>query len=102
MAVTELDEGLPDLICLDINMPSSNRLSVCEMMATDETAARIPVIVLSEDKTSETIRRCADMCAYHVHKSTDAWPRIEPVIYELVDIDPPVSGAVANGPQRED
>lgn len=98
MAMTELDEGLPDLVCLDIDMPSSNGLSVCEMMATDEEATRVPIIALSTTKNETIIRRCANLCAYHVHKSQDTWYRIEPVIYELVDIDPPVSDSLANEP----
>ena len=90
MAMALLDQGLPDLVCLDINMPSGNGLSICEMMATDDEAAQIPVIVLTGRKDAETIRRCGQMCAYYVHKSTDVWHRVQPVIYELVDLDPPV------------
>ena len=96
MAMGELDQELPDLVCLDINMPSSNGLSICEMMATDEAAAKIPVIALSERKDDEAIRRSSTMCAYHVNKSVGSWRSMEPVIYELIDIDPPVSKSIGD------
>jgi len=79
----------PDLICLDVSMPAGNGLSVCEMLATDPNSSSIPVIILTGRKDKETIRRCHDMCAYYVLKSPDVWKRIEPVLYELLDIDPP-------------
>jgi hypothetical protein len=56
------------------------------MMCSDPQAAQIPVIILSQDKDPEIVRRCGPMCAYYVRKSDDLWPRIEPVIYELVDV----------------
>lgn len=88
-AMGALDEGLPDLVCLDDALPTGNDLSICQMMETDEQAARIPVIVLCERRDEATLRRAGGMCVYHVRKSGDLWPRIEPVIYELVDLDPP-------------
>lgn len=90
IAMAKLDQGLPDLVCLDILMPSDNGLTVCEMMATDPEASKIPVIILTHRRDAETIQRCGSMCAYYVDSSGDPWPRIEPVIYELIDLDPPV------------
>jgi CheY-like chemotaxis protein len=86
--MASLDEELPDLVCLDVNLPSGNGLSVCEMMETDPAAAKIPVIVLTGCKDAQTIRRCRDMCAYYVNKAGDVWRRVEPVIHELIDISP--------------
>ncbi len=88
-ALAKIEECAPDLVCLDVNMPTANGLSICEMMASDPKTAKTPVIVLTGQKDAETIRRCRDLCAYYVHKSTEVWRRMEPVIYELLDIDPP-------------
>jgi len=88
-ALNKVQERVPDLIILDVNMPAGNGLSACEMLATDPRSNKIPVIILTGRQDPETIRRCHDMLAYYVLKCPDVWRRIEPLIYELVDIDPP-------------
>ena len=63
-------------------------------------AAKIPVIVLSDSISREDIRKCGTLCAYYVKKSDQNWRRIQPIIYELIDIDPPVvetTGEVCRG-----
>ena len=99
-AVATISRDLPDLVCMDVNMPTANGLNICEMMATDPEMARIPVIVLTGRKDAETIQRCHDLCVYYVHKSGDVWQRIEPVIYELVDIEPPADDELPIQPRR--
>jgi DNA-binding response OmpR family regulator len=76
----------PDVICLDVNMPLGNGLSVCEMLAGDEAMASIPVIMLTGRTDKETIVRCHAMCAYYVLKSTDVWQRLLLVLRELLDL----------------
>jgi len=76
----------PDLVCLDVNMPAGNGLSVCEMLASDRELCSIPVIILTGRTDEECIRRCHSMCAYYVLKSRDVWERMEPIICELLDI----------------
>jgi len=78
----------PDLMILDINMPAGNGLSVCEMLATDPGSSAIPVIILTGRNDPDTIRRCHDMLAYYVLKCPDVWRRVEPVVFELMDIEP--------------
>ena len=76
-----------DLICLDVDMPNINGLSVCEALSKDEEFSKTPVIILTGRKDDETIRRCGEMCAYYLNKSGDVWTRMKPVIYELVDVE---------------
>ena len=78
----------PDLICLDVNMPSGSGLSVCEMLTADERLSSIPVIMLTGRADEETIRRCHTMCAYYVLKSRDIWDRVEPILRELLQLQP--------------
>ena len=99
-AVAAISRDLPDLVCVDVNMPTANGLSICEMMANDPEMARIPVIVLTGCKDEEMIRRCEDLCAYYIHKSADVWRRVEPVIYELIDIEPPADHKQPIQPRR--
>ena len=93
-ALSTVDFVVPDLVCLDVSMPGGNGLAACEMMATDQRLSSIPVIILTGASDEETIRRCHSMCAYYVLKSRDVWQRIEPILRELLGIDPAESNAV--------
>jgi len=87
-AVKLMDASLPHLVCLDVNMPTGNGLAICAAMASDPVTAQIPVIIMTACCSPQTVKTCGDLCAYYVHKSGDLWKRLEPVIYELVDIEP--------------
>jgi CheY-like chemotaxis protein len=88
----------PDLVCLDVGMPSGNGLSICEMMASEERLRKIPIIILTGRSDESTIRRCHDMLVYYVQKSSDTWNRVEPLVRELLQIDTP---AIVSNPTRQ-
>jgi DNA-binding response OmpR family regulator len=90
-AINAIRDQAPDLVCLDMNLPAGNGLSICEMMAKDPLWSKIPVILLTGNSEPSTIMRCHEMCVYYVQKSTDVWQRIEPLLYELLDIAPSAS-----------
>ena len=87
-AVNIMDDRLPDLVCLDVNMPTGNGLAICETMAGDPITAKIPVVIMTACCKPETIKRCGDLCVYYIHKAGNLWGRLEPVIYELIDVEP--------------
>jgi CheY-like chemotaxis protein len=70
----------PDLIILDVNMPSGNGLAVCEMMASDPRYAGIPVIIHSILGDEATRERCRQLGARHVEKSSKSWAQIKSLI----------------------
>lgn len=76
----------PDVICLDVNMPMGDGLSVREMLLGDETLASIPVVVLTGRTDKETVIRCHATCAYYVLKSTDVWPRLHSALSQILDL----------------
>ncbi len=88
-ALEMVDEKMPDLICLDVNMPLGDGLGVCEMMAPDKLLASIPVIVLTGRSDDETVRRCRSMGAHYLCKSHDVWGLLRPMLYELLDLGHP-------------
>jgi CheY-like chemotaxis protein len=94
-AINLIHRIMPDLVCLDVGMPSGNGLSICEMMASEERLRKIPIIILTGRSDESTIRRCHDMLVYYVQKSSDTWNRIEPLVRELLQIDAP---ATVTGP----
>ena len=83
-ALNVISRTVPDLVCLDVNMPAGNGLSVCEMMSDDEFLSNIPVIILTGQSDPETIKRCHDMMAYYVEKNVNVWQRVEPIAKELL------------------
>jgi CheY-like chemotaxis protein len=85
-AINAIHRVIPDLVCLDVNMPNGNGLSVCEMMAADARLRSVPVIILTGCSDQTTIRRCHDMLVFYVLKGTDVWSRIEPLVRELLHI----------------
>jgi CheY-like chemotaxis protein len=84
-ALGKIDEMEPDIVILDVKMPYGNGLSVCEMMSTHEQLCKIPVIILTGRSDPQIIRRCHELGAYYVIKEGDVWPRIEPLIRELIE-----------------
>jgi DNA-binding response OmpR family regulator len=78
----------PDMVCLDVEMPAGNGLSVCEMLASDEECRSIPVAIMTGRTDPDTIIRCHNMCAYYIEKCPDVWSRLEPLLSEILG--PPV------------
>jgi len=77
----------PDLVILDVNMPSGNGLAVCEMMASDPRYASIPVIIHSVIADETTRRRAEQLGARYVEKSPRSWTEIKALIEELLKKD---------------
>jgi CheY-like chemotaxis protein len=82
-ALNLIHEARPDVICLDVNMPCGNGLSVLEMLGGDDELRMVPAIVMTGDSSEDTIRRCHNSCAYYVEKCADLWSRIEPILDEV-------------------
>jgi CheY-like chemotaxis protein len=86
-AVNAIHRSKPEMVILDVNMPTGSGLGVCEMMATDESLRTVPVIILTGCSDEETIRRCHDMLVFYVQKGADVWSRIEPLVREFLHLD---------------
>jgi DNA-binding response OmpR family regulator len=83
-AMNQANRCLPDVICLDVEMPNGNGLSLCEMLSSHEQLATVPVIILTGRTDPDTVRRCHSLCAFYVLKAPDVWQRIEPLLDELL------------------
>ncbi len=76
----------PSLICVDVEMPCGNGLSACELLAAQPELAGIPTIVMTGKSDPETIRRCWQLNAYYVLKCPEIWPRLEPLMSDLLHL----------------
>ena len=85
----------PDMVCIDVEMPAGNGLSVCEMLSFDETCRTIPIAILTGKNDPDTIMRCHNLCAYYVEKCPELWSRVEPLVKELLI--EPLSTHAGNG-----
>lgn len=85
-ALTKIDALEPDLVILDVNMPSGSGLGICEMVSRDPDLKSIPVIILTGRTDAETIASCNGLDAYYVPKGPDIWSRLEPLVVDLLEI----------------
>jgi len=99
-AINAIHRVQPELVVLDVNMPTGSGLCVCEMMATDERLRMVPVIILTGCSDEKTIRRCHDMLVFYVQKGSNIWDRIEPLVRELLHLDDAPSQAALSPAAR--
>ena len=74
----------PDVICLDVDMPSGNGLAVGELFTSNENFRTTPIIILTGKTDHETQQRCHGLAAYYIPKSTNVWNALEPLLIELL------------------
>jgi CheY-like chemotaxis protein len=79
-AITTFGQARPDLVCLDVEMPTGDGLRICEFLGSSPDTANVPVIILTGRSDPETVRRCGELNANYVRKSQDLWGRLKPVI----------------------
>jgi DNA-binding response OmpR family regulator len=83
-AIASMVAHPPDLLCLDVDLPTGNGLDLCEHVVRDSTGPQMPVIVLTGLTDRETIFRSTSLRTRYLYKSTDVWQRLRPVIEELL------------------
>lgn len=79
-----------DLMILDLNMPGTTGLGMCEELSRDRRFAPIPVIILTGQSDKATIQRCELLGANYVWKGPETWNSLQPVIARLLDLEPTV------------
>ena len=78
----------PDLAILDLDLPGADGVSICEQMARDEQTAAVPVIILSDRSSPETVRRCQSVSAHHVIKDSEVWGNVRSIMVSELGIEP--------------
>lgn len=84
-----IDQLVPDLICLDINMPYGNGFDVLEMLSRDDCLSSIPAIVLTGRSDEKALRRCEDFGAHYLLKTSDCWNSLSDLMCELLELAKP-------------
>ena len=86
-AVVSMTAHPPDLLCLDVHMPTGNGLDFCEFVVRERKGPLLPVIILTGQTDRETIYRSIDLYTRYVHKSTNLWNDLQAAIEELLPSD---------------
>jgi CheY-like chemotaxis protein len=80
---------LPDLVVLDLRLPDTDGLSVCQELADSPQTWSIPVIVLSGMERPDIVRRCrAAGCCYFVRKPYDPNALLVLIRQAIADAEP--------------
>ena len=87
-AIVKIGSRYPDLLCLDVNMPSGNGLDLCEYLIRDASKPARPVIMITGSSDEATFRRSLLLRTRYVRKSPNFWQRLQPVIEELLGVVP--------------
>ena len=90
----------PDLIIVDMDMPSGSGLAICEMLSADPQRAGTPAIIYTGSTDEQMIARCRQLGAHYVLKSPDGWQELKPLICDLLDIQPEQASGDPNSPDR--
>lgn len=95
MALQQLNEVIPDVIFLDLNMPGVNGLEVLGYLRRDPFTRSVPVVIVSANDTDEDKRLASEAGAnYYIVKP----PTIEEIEAALAQVfPPPASEASAPG-----
>lgn len=65
MAIQQLNEVIPDVIFLDVNMPGVTGLEVLRYLRRDPYTANVPVVIVSANDTTEEKKQALEAGANH-------------------------------------
>jgi CheY-like chemotaxis protein len=82
-AAAAIEDRLPDVICLDVDLPTGNGLQFCRMLHDDSRTESIPVVILTGQGKPEVHRCCHELGALHVPKTSGMWAALEPLLNRL-------------------
>lgn len=86
----------PDLFILDVRMPGTDGLTLCELIVAEQRLKDIPVIVLTGSADEEVPRQCNTLGAAYCFKGLEVWQNLKPIIRRALNI----SGEIARLPNR--
>ncbi|MDZ4819495.1 MAG: response regulator [Planctomycetota bacterium] len=95
-AIVSIQANPPDLLCLDVQLPTGNGLDLCEHFIRDSMPPPKLVIIVTGCTDSNTIRRSEKMRTRYLHKSPDLWNRMRPLVEAVVRSVPQSQAAEQN------
>jgi CheY-like chemotaxis protein len=95
-ALTAIKRRPPDVICLDVAMPTGNGLQLCRMLREDPRTSNIPIVIVTGNPSLEVRNECQHMGAYFVPKTEQFWRLLEPFLKTILTERRPINYASAS------
>ncbi len=86
----------PDLFILDVRMPGTDGLTLCELIIAEPKLKDIPVIMLTGSADDAVIRQCDAIGASYCFKGLEVWQNLKPIIGRILNL----TGNIAVLPNR--
>ena len=77
----------PDLVCIDAELETADGISLGDKIAADGELAFVPIIVM-QDGTAHKQMRYPSLCTHFVDRSNDLWAQLQPLLVELLQLEP--------------
>lgn len=94
MAIQQLNQVIPDVIFMDLNMPGLNGLEVLRFLRRDPTTATVPVVIVSASDGPETISAALKAGANDYIVKPPTIEAIEQALARVVTLPPELGGPV--------
>ncbi len=92
MAIQQLNQVIPDVIFMDLNMPGLNGLEVLRFLRRDPTTATVPVVIVSASDDKETITAALEAGANDYIVKPPTIDAIEQALARVVTLPPELGG----------
>lgn len=89
-ALQTLNQVIPDIILMDINMPGVNGLEVLRFLRRDPKTTEVPVIIVSANDSQEVINSARDAGANHYLVKPPMLEDIENALARVLSDVPPI------------
>jgi CheY-like chemotaxis protein len=89
MAIQQLNQVIPDVIFMDINMPGVNGLEVVRFLRRDPKTMKVPVVIVSANDSPEFKRAALEAGANHYLVKPPMLDDIETALTQVLGKSPP-------------
>jgi twitching motility two-component system response regulator PilH len=93
MAIQQLNQVIPDVIFMDMNMPGVNGLEVLRFLRRDPITSKVPVVIVSANDSPADFKAAAEAGANHYLIKPPMLEDIEAAINKVITIQPPTADA---------
>jgi CheY-like chemotaxis protein len=101
MAIQQLNEVIPDVIFMDINMPGVDGLEMVRFLRRDPVTAEVPVVIVSAEEQSSAKKAAIDAGANYYIVKPPMIEDLEKALDEVVKLDIPVPNSSVSAPACE-
>jgi CheY-like chemotaxis protein len=102
MALQQLNEVIPDVIFMDINMPGIDGLEVLRFLRRDPMTADVPVIIVSAEEQAEVKQAALEAGANYYIVKPPTLEEIEKALEEAVHLTLPGDPKDSEKPEDQD